>query len=85
MACPGGCIGGGGQPRSKDKDVLSKRQGALYGVDERATLRRSYESPVVKQVYEEWLGQPNSHTVGGGVGWGSGSGLGGWGLRVQAG
>ena len=30
MACPGGCIGGGGQPRSKDKEILQKRQGALY-------------------------------------------------------
>ena len=51
MACPGGCIGGGGQPRSKDKEILRKRQAALYGVDERATLRRSYEARD-----EEWLG-----------------------------
>eukprot|EP00887_Chlorella_sp_A99_P003165 scaffold9.g3165.t1 len=63
MACPGGCIGGGGQPRSKDKDILKKRQTALYGVDERAVLRRSYESPVVKKLYEEWLGTPGSHVA----------------------
>lgn len=61
MACPGGCIGGGGQPRSKDKEVLMKRQQGLYNVDERTILRRSYESPVVKALYEEWLGKPGSH------------------------
>lgn len=61
MACPGGCIGGGGQPRSKDKEILKKRQQALYSVDERKALRRSYESPVVKRIYEEWLGKPGSH------------------------
>jgi iron only hydrogenase large subunit-like protein len=64
MACPGGCIGGGGQPRSKDKEVLMKRQQGLYSVDERKALRRSYESPVVKALYQEWLGKPGSHEVG---------------------
>ena len=63
MACPGGCIGGGGQPRSKDKEVLLKRQQGLYNVDERKAIRRSYESPVVKTLYSEWLGKPGSHEV----------------------
>ncbi|GAB4820393.1 hypothetical protein N2152v2_007439 [Parachlorella kessleri] len=61
MACPGGCIGGGGQPRSKDKEVLLKRQQGLYSVDERKAIRRSYESPVVKTLYNEWLVKPGSH------------------------
>ncbi|GAB4814569.1 hypothetical protein N2152v2_001615 [Parachlorella kessleri] len=61
MACPGGCIGGGGQPRSKDKDILKKRQAAIYGVDERSQIRRSYENPVVQHLYEAFLGEPLSH------------------------
>lgn len=61
MACPGGCIGGGGQPRSKDKEILQKRQGALYNVDERKVLRRSHENPVVQQLYDDFLEKPNSH------------------------
>jgi iron-only hydrogenase group A len=60
MACPGGCIGGGGQPRSKDKEILQKRQSALYDVDERKTLRRSHENPIVKEIYGEYLGEPCS-------------------------
>ncbi|KAG7666757.1 putative NADP-reducing hydrogenase subunit HndD [Nannochloris sp. 'desiccata'] len=60
MACPGGCIGGGGQPRSKDKEILQKRQSALYGVDERKTLRRSHENPIVREIYGEYLGEPCS-------------------------
>ncbi|GAB4814116.1 hypothetical protein N2152v2_001162 [Parachlorella kessleri] len=61
MACPGGCIGGGGQPRSKDKEVLHKRQQGIYSVEERLAIRRSYESPVMQALYNEWLGQPGSH------------------------
>lgn len=60
MACPGGCIGGGGQPRSKDKDILKKRQNSLYGVDEKQTLRRAHENPIVQEIYREYLGEPGS-------------------------
>jgi len=60
---PAGCIGGGGQPRSKDKEVLKKRQQGIYSVEERLTIRRSYESPVMQALYNEWLGQPGSHEV----------------------
>lgn len=60
MACPGGCVGGGGQPRSQLKDIVKIRQGALYGVDERATLRRSHENPVVQTLYNQFLGEPGS-------------------------
>eukprot|EP00878_Enallax_costatus_P003750 GHUV01003966.1.p1 GENE.GHUV01003966.1~~GHUV01003966.1.p1 ORF type:complete len:391 (+),score=137.76 GHUV01003966.1:476-1648(+) len=61
MACPGGCIGGGGQPRSTDKQILQKRQQAMYTLDERHTLRRSHENPFIQALYEQFLGEPNSH------------------------
>ena len=60
MACPGGCVGGGGQPRSKDKEIVKKRQAALYDVDERTTLRRSHENPIVQDIYANYLGEPCS-------------------------
>lgn len=61
MACPGGCIGGGGQPRSTDKQILQKRQQAMYALDERSTIRRSHENPLIQKLYENFLGAPNSH------------------------
>ncbi|GIL60598.1 hypothetical protein Vafri_15126 [Volvox africanus] len=61
MACPAGCVSGGGQPRSTDKQVAAKRQQALYDLDERATIRRSHENPAVQTAYKEFLGEPNSH------------------------
>lgn len=60
MACPGGCVGGGGQPRSKDKEIVKKRQMALYDVDERKTLRRSHDNPIVQEIYGSYLGEPCS-------------------------
>jgi iron only hydrogenase large subunit-like protein len=61
MACPGGCIGGGGQPRSTDKLILGKRQAAMYNLDERAVIRRSHENPQIAELYKRWLEKPNSH------------------------
>jgi iron only hydrogenase large subunit-like protein len=61
MACPGGCIGGGGQPRSADKQILQKRQQAMYALDERATIRRSHDNPLIQALYEKFFGEPNSH------------------------
>ncbi|QTA37675.1 iron hydrogenase small subunit [Thermosipho ferrireducens] len=61
MACPGGCIGGGGQPKSLDPEILRKRAEAIYSLDERSTIRRSHENPYIKQLYEEFLKEPNSH------------------------
>jgi len=61
MACPGGCIGGGGQPKSKDPEVLWKRMSAIYKIDERKVIRKSHENPVVKTLYEEFLGKPLGH------------------------
>jgi iron-only hydrogenase group A len=60
MACPGGCIGGGGQPIYRDPAVLKKRTGAIYSADRASKLRCSHHNPVVKLIYEEMLGAPLS-------------------------
>lgn len=61
MGCPGGCITGGGQPRSKDPEVRVKRLKGLYREDESKALRKSHDNPYVKLLYEEFLEYPNSH------------------------
>ncbi len=61
MACLGGCIGGGGQPRSDDPYVRSKRISGIYTADKDMKLRKSHENPAVQQLYKEFLGEPNSH------------------------
>lgn len=66
MACPGGCVMGGGQPihTSKERaeiDIRSKRANALYTIDEKSTIRKSHENPVIKQIYKEFLKEPGSH------------------------
>ena len=63
MACPGGCIGGGGQPKdlAKNADEIRKsRIASLYRRDEGMTLRTSHENPEIKEVYEAFYGQPLS-------------------------
>ena len=60
MACPGGCIGGGGQPRFTDNAVRKKRIEAIYQEDEGKKLRKSFENPAIKQIYAEFLGKPLS-------------------------
>jgi NADH-quinone oxidoreductase subunit G/NADP-reducing hydrogenase subunit HndD len=61
MGCPSGCIMGGGQPRSKDPDVRTKRLQGIYDEDEAKVMRKSHENPSVKKIYEEYLEFPNSH------------------------
>ena len=66
MACPGGCVMGGGQPICSSKtratvDVRAKRAGALYTADEKSTIRKSHENPVIKKLYDEFLEKPGSH------------------------
>ena len=61
MGCPGGCIMGGGQPRSDDPDVRMKRLRGVYEEDESKTLRKSHENPYVTALYKEYLEHPNSH------------------------
>jgi len=68
MACPGGCIMGGGQPIKSSKirstvDVKKLRRDALYTIDEMSTIRKSHENPVVKQMYDEFLEKPGSHVA----------------------
>jgi iron only hydrogenase large subunit-like protein len=66
MGCPGGCIGGGGQPFAGsnsiplDEDCLRKRAEALYGLDRAKTIRRSHDNPDVQRLYREFLNGPNS-------------------------
>ncbi|MDD3880276.1 MAG: [FeFe] hydrogenase, group A, partial [Syntrophomonas sp.] len=61
MACPGGCIGGGGQPIKSTMDVKAKRIDAIYHIDEDLPLRKSHENPAVKELYEKFLGAPLGH------------------------
>ncbi|MBK5253873.1 MAG: iron hydrogenase small subunit [Peptostreptococcaceae bacterium] len=61
MACPGGCISGGGQPRMTNNETRLKRIQALYAEDEGKTIRKSHENPYIKKIYEEYLGQPLGH------------------------
>ena len=61
MGCPGGCITGGGQPRSSDLQISEKRQRGLYSEDESKTLRKSHENPYITAIYKEFLEYPNSH------------------------
>lgn len=60
MACVGGCLGGGGEPKSMDPRVLEKRMHAIYSVDQQAPRRRSYENRDVQRLYATELGQPNA-------------------------
>ena len=66
MACPGGCIMGGGQHIKNSKtrmtvDVRAKRAAAMYSIDERSTIRKSHENPILKQIYKEYIGKPGEH------------------------
>lgn len=66
MSCPGGCVNGGGQPikdayTRNNVDIKSLRAGAIYDADAKAVLRKSHENPIVKELYETYLGEPNSH------------------------
>jgi NADH-quinone oxidoreductase subunit G/NADP-reducing hydrogenase subunit HndD len=59
MACPGGCIGGGGQPyHHGDMEIIKKRQVAIYQEDRNKTKRKSHENLEVLKLYEEYLGKP---------------------------
>ncbi len=59
MACPGGCIGGGGQPYHHGRmDILRKRQEAIYQEDRNLPLRKSHDNPMIKKIYDEFLGEP---------------------------
>ncbi|OFX83187.1 MAG: ferredoxin [Bacteroidetes bacterium GWF2_33_16] len=61
MGCPGGCIGGGGQPIPTTPEIRKKRAEAIYREDEGMKLRKSHENPEVIQIYKEFLGEPLGH------------------------
>ncbi|MGI6113084.1 MAG: NADH-dependent [FeFe] hydrogenase, group A6 [Mahellales bacterium] len=66
MACPGGCVTGGGQPILNAKELMDinpkvERAKAIYSEDQSLTFRKSHENPQVKAIYDEFLGEPNSH------------------------
>ena len=66
MACPGGCVMGGGQPIKNSKirstvDVRKLRADSLYAIDEKSVIRKSHENPVMKKLYQEYLEKPGSH------------------------
>lgn len=59
MACPGGCIAGGGQPFNKgDRDVISKRMESMYNIDDSSKIRMSHKNPDVIKIYEDFIGEP---------------------------
>lgn len=66
MACPGGCVNGGGQPIQparvrNDIDLRAARASVLYNADKNMSLRKSHENSIVKKLYDEFLEKPGSH------------------------
>ncbi|OPY58560.1 MAG: NADP-reducing hydrogenase subunit HndC [Pelotomaculum sp. PtaU1.Bin035] len=61
MCCPGGCIGGGGQPIPTNYEIRQKRINGTYAADEAMALRKSHENPAVQQLYKEFLEKPLGH------------------------
>lgn len=55
MACPGGCLGGGGQPIPTNPEIRAARARAIYAEDEAHVIRKSHQNPVVKEIYKEFL------------------------------
>ena len=62
MTCPGGCLGGGGEPKSDDKDILAKRMKGIYDIDLASSIRKSHENKEVQQLYKDVLSCPLSET-----------------------
>jgi NADH-quinone oxidoreductase subunit G/NADP-reducing hydrogenase subunit HndD len=58
MACPGGCIGGGGQPIKTNEEIRIKRIKALYAQDKKMPVRRAHKNPALQKIYKEFLGKP---------------------------
>ncbi len=66
MACPGGCVNGGGQPIQPSSvrswlDLRAERAKAIYEEDASLTIRKSHENPIIKEMYERYFGSPGSH------------------------
>lgn len=64
MACPGGCIDGGGQPYIKsNRDQLKKRMEYVYKLDSKAKIRKSHKNPVIEDMYKEYLDEEKAHSL----------------------
>lgn len=68
MCCPGGCINGGGQPihhshELNNVDIKSLRMKAIYESEKKKAIRKSHENPIIKELYSEYFGEPNSHVA----------------------
>ncbi|MFP4621943.1 MAG: NADH-dependent [FeFe] hydrogenase, group A6 [Bacteroidales bacterium] len=61
MACPGGCLGGGGQPIPTTQEIRQKRAEAIYEEDSNMSIRKSHENPEIQAIYKEFLGEPVGH------------------------
>jgi len=61
MACPGGCIGGGGQPIPTTDEIRTKRANAIYDEDEKMQYRKSHDNPEIIEIYEDFLKEPLGH------------------------
>ena len=61
MACPGGCVGGGGQPYGVTDEIRLQRAAGLYQDDTEQTIRCSHDNPMIKKIYSDFLGEPLSH------------------------
>ena len=61
MCCPGGCVGGGGQPFRTTAAIRSNRMTGLYKVDKDSKIRQSHKNPEILALYDEFLGEPNGH------------------------
>lgn len=61
MACPSGCVGGGGQPIPRNESKIKQRQQGLYDIDRGKTLRCSHDNPQIQTAYNEYLEKPGSH------------------------
>jgi NADH-quinone oxidoreductase subunit G len=61
MACRGGCVGGGGQPYGCTDEIRTERAAGLYQDDAQSQYRCSHQNPLITQVYQEFLGEPNGH------------------------
>jgi NADH-quinone oxidoreductase subunit G/NADP-reducing hydrogenase subunit HndD len=60
MACPGGCIAGGGQPSGQDEKAIKNRQKSIYALDEKEMIRAPYKNPAIIDIYEKFLEKPGS-------------------------
>ncbi len=60
MACPGGCVGGGGQPIHDGEELAGVRGQVLYGLDRHEQYRNSHDNPQIKKIYADYFGEPNS-------------------------